>query len=69
MPSKKNKSSASNVGLQIDGELCFDKSTVAERFNSIYTTVASKLVKNFQSDLINLENLLLKNFTSIKVWF
>lgn len=45
MPSKKGKGSASNIGLKIDGELCFDKFTVAEKFNSFYTTVASKLVE------------------------
>jgi hypothetical protein len=43
MPSKKNKSS-STVGLNIDGELCFIKSKVAEKFNNFYVTVASNLV-------------------------
>ena len=45
MPSKKGKGSASTIGLKIDGELCFEKIYVAEKFNSFYTTVASKLVE------------------------
>ena len=44
MPSKSCKNTASNIGLKIDGEVCFDKLSVAEKFNSFYTTVASKLV-------------------------
>ena len=45
MPSKKGKASSGNIGLKIDGELSFDKLKVAEKFNSFYTTVASKLVE------------------------
>ena len=44
MPSKKGKATASSIGLNIEGEICFDKQKVAEQFNSFYTTVASKLV-------------------------
>ena len=44
MPSKSCKNTASNIGLKIDGEVCCDKLSVAEKFNSFYTTVASKLV-------------------------
>ena len=45
MPSKKGKASSGNIGLKIDDELSFDKLKVAEKFNSFYTTVASKLVE------------------------
>ena len=45
MPSKKGKASSGNIGLKIDGELSFDKLTFAEKFNSFYTIVASKLVE------------------------
>ena len=44
-PSKKGKTSSINIGLNIDGEVCFEKGAVAEKFNSFYTTVASKLVE------------------------
>ena len=40
-----------NIGLQIDGELCFDKSIIAERFNSFYSTVAPKLVEKLPERL------------------
>ena len=45
MPFKKDKASSGNIGLKIDGKLSFDKLKVAEKFNSFYTTVASKLVE------------------------
>ena len=45
MPSKKDKSSTSAIGLKIDGEFCFDRHIVAEKFNHYYTTVAIKLVE------------------------
>ena len=45
MPSKKGKASSVNIGLNIGGEVCFEKGAVAEKFNSFYTTVASKLVE------------------------
>ena len=35
--------------LKIDGEVCFDKHTVVEKFNNFYTTVASKLVEQLPS--------------------
>ena len=59
MPSKKGKASSGNNGLKIDDELSFDKLKVAEKFNSICTTVASKLVEKlpqsfnkFRKDLV-----------------
>ena len=36
------------IGLNIGGEVCFEKGAVAEKFNSFYTTVASKLVEKLQ---------------------
>lgn len=45
MPSKKGKTSTSSISLKIDGEICFDKLSVAEKINSFYTTVAPKLVE------------------------
>ena len=45
MPSKKGKASILNIGLNIGGEVSFEKGAVAEKINSFYTTVASKLVE------------------------
>ena len=45
LPSKKGNVSASKIGLKIDGDICFDNLSVAEKFNSFYTNVASKLVE------------------------
>ena len=45
MPSKKGKTSTINIGLKISAEVCFEKGAVAEKCNSFYTTVASKLVE------------------------
>ena len=44
-PPKKEISPASNICLKIDDRLCFEKVSVAEKFNLFYTTVASKLVE------------------------
>ena len=45
MPSKKNCSSSSqSIWLNVNGDLCFDKITVAEKFNAYFTNVASNLV-------------------------
>ena len=43
--SSKTKSSASNIGLNINDEIIFDKSKVAHQFNTFFTTVASNLVQ------------------------
>ena len=45
MQSKKDKASSGNIGFKIVGESSFDKLKVAEKFNSFYTTFASKLVE------------------------
>ena len=52
MPSKKGKASSINIGLNIGGEVCFEKGAVAEKFNSFFTTVASKLVEKLPKSLI-----------------
>ena len=36
--------SDSNIGLKINGEICFDKAKVCDMVNCFYTTVASTLV-------------------------
>ena len=38
-----------NIGLNIDGNICFDRLKVAETFNRFYTSVASKLVQKLPS--------------------
>ena len=62
MPFKKGKASASAIGLKIDGEFCFGRHIVAEKFNHFFTTVASKLVEKLPKLLIHLENNLWKFF-------
>ena len=54
IPSKKGKVSSGNIGLKIDGEFSFNKLQVAEKFNSFYTTVASKLVERLPQGLTSL---------------
>jgi hypothetical protein len=44
-PSNKSKAKTSNIGLNIDGNICFDKPKVAEKFNMFFTSVASALVE------------------------
>jgi hypothetical protein len=41
---KTTKAKASNIGLEINGEINFDKTCVGEKFNNFFTTIASKLV-------------------------
>ena len=41
---KNVKTKAANIGLNVAGEISFDKSTVADCFNNFFTTVAQKLV-------------------------
>ena len=46
LPSKKCSSVPSpNICLKINDNICFEKKSIAETFNSFYTTVASDLVK------------------------
>ena len=44
--SRKSKSSASNIGLEVDDQIFFDKSKVTDKYNNFLTTVASNLVKS-----------------------
>ena len=48
---KKGKGPASTIGLKIDSELCLEKVSVAEKFNSFYTTVVSKLVERLSESV------------------
>ena len=48
MSSKKNKTTSCAIGLKIDNEVCFDKETCAEKFNTFYTTVVSKLIEKVE---------------------
>ena len=50
LPSKRGQTS-SNIGLNVDGNIIFDKSIVSEKFNSFYTSVADKLVSKLPSCL------------------
>ena len=45
----KGNAKSSNIGLMIDNVLCFDKSKVADRFNSFFTEIASALVNKLPS--------------------
>ena len=38
--SRKSKSSASNIGLEVDDQIIFDKPKVDDKFNNFFTTVA-----------------------------
>lgn len=67
MSSKKGKASSVSIGLNIDGEVCFDKGVVGEKFNSFYTTVASKLVEKLPINVNKLERSLYKVFIKVKV--
>ena len=67
MPSKKSGSSTSNIGLTIDGELNFDKKSVACEFNQFFTTVASKLVDKLPVGLGKFSGKHVKHFTRINL--
>ena len=41
--SRKSKSSASNIGLEVHDQIIFDKTKVDDKFNNCFTTVASNL--------------------------
>ena len=43
MPSKNSNITSSSIGLKIDDKVSFDGPTIAEKFNSFYTIVASRL--------------------------
>ena len=62
MPLKKVKTSSSTLGLKIDNEVCFDKTTCAEKFNGFYTTVALKLVEKLPKSLNKFGKKFVDNF-------
>ena len=41
---KKGSTRSNSIGLEVNGEVSFDKATVAEKFNNFFVTVASSLV-------------------------
>ena len=59
IPSKKAKTSNSNISLEINGNIEFDKKVVSNEFNGFFTTIASNLVQKLPtstqkfSDCIN----------------
>ena len=65
LPSKSSQTS-SNIGLKIDDEICFDKLKIAEKFNTFYTTVASKLVEKLPPCIISFGASFVHNFYSSK---
>ena len=65
MPSTKSQSS-SNVGLNIDGTVNFDKIKVAEKFNQFYTSVADNLVRKLPKALTSFGSGFVFNFYSSK---
>ena len=66
MPSKKDKASASAIGLEIDGEVCFDRHIVAEKFNHFFTTVASKLVEKLPKRIDKFRKQFVEKFYRLK---
>lgn len=65
MPTKKSSSSG-NIGLAINDEICFDRLSVAEKFNSFYTSVASKLVEKLPKCLNKFGSSFVFNYYSSK---
>ena len=49
----KSKSKSSNIGLNIEGIVSFDKSAVATKFNTFFTTIATTLVNNLPAPIGN----------------
>jgi hypothetical protein len=62
LPSKKGLSSSSNICLNIDGNICFDKEIIADSFNHFYTTVASKLVDKLPTCVLKFGKSFVINF-------
>ena len=65
LPSKKGQSTYS-IGLNIDGEICFDHRKVSDKFNTFYTTVAAELVKKLHKRVRDLGESFVFNFYSLK---
>ena len=60
--SSKTKFSASNIGLNINDEIIFDKYKVAHQFNTFFTTVASNLVQKLSVATGRFGSLIVKQF-------
>ena len=66
MASKKCNITSSSIALKIDDKVSFDRRTIAEKFNSFYTTVASKLVQKLPKDLNQFGKQFVENFYRLK---
>ena len=70
LPFKKGlSSSSSNVCLNIDGDICFDKETIADSSNTFYTTVPSKLVEKLPASVNKFGKYFVQMFMPIQVLF
>ena len=63
---KKGTSSSSNIDLNINGALCFDKFNFAEQFNLFYTTVAYNLVEKLPKYISRYGKQYVMNFYAVK---
>ena len=66
MPSKKKVILHQVHGLKIDDKVSFDRRIIAEKFNSFYTTVASKLVQKLPKGLNQFGKQFVENFYRLK---
>ena len=64
--SKNTKSKSSNIGQNIEGIVSFDKSAVATKFNTFFTTIATTLVNNLPAPIGNFGKQHIINFYSNK---
>ena len=55
-----------NIGLNINGALCFDKFNVVEQFNLFYTTVASNLVEKLPKCISRYRKQFVMSFYAVK---
>ena len=53
--SKNTNSKSSNIGLNIEGIVSFNKSAVGTKFNTFFTTIATTLVNNLPAPIGNLK--------------
>ena len=60
--SKKCKTKETNIGINIDDSICFDKGKVATHFNNFFSDIAENLVGR----LANMDMILLKVSTKRK---
>ena len=69
LPSKKGISSSSNIGLKINGALCFEKFNVTDKFNLFYTTVATNVVENLPKCVSSYGKQFVMSFYAEKVFY